>query len=37
MNTWILNKLVAPDRIHFTAKGYDLIAQMLFEALKNCL
>ena len=37
MNRWVEKKLAAPDRIHFTAKGYRLIAQMLFEALKNYL
>lgn len=37
INTWVAKQLAAPDRIHFTQKGYTLIGEWLFEALKNCL
>ena len=37
INTWVVKKLAAADRIHFTPKGYTVIGEMLFEALKNCL
>lgn len=37
INTWMTKQLAAPDRIHFTQKGYTLIGEWLFEALKNCL
>lgn len=37
INTWVINKNAEPDRIHFTPKGYKLIAGWLFEALRNCL
>ncbi len=30
---WKTNKLMRPDRIHFTAEGYQLIADMLFNAI----
>jgi lysophospholipase L1-like esterase len=37
VNTWFAKKLAAPDRIHFTQKGYTVIGEWLFEAVKNCL
>ena len=37
INTWVVKKLAAADKIHFTQKGYTIIGEMLFEAVKNCL
>ena len=32
INTWFQRKMAAPDRIHFTGKGYNMFADWLFEA-----
>lgn len=37
INNWYLQKLASPDRIHYTAKGYDKFSQWLFEAFVNCM
>jgi lysophospholipase L1-like esterase len=37
MGSWVQNKLAGPDKIHFTAKGYDLLAQWFFTAFVNAI
>jgi lysophospholipase L1-like esterase len=37
INGWYQRKLAAADRIHFTAQGYNLFADWLFEAFSACL
>lgn len=37
INTWYQRKLAAPDRVHFTAKGYTMFADWLFDAFTSCL
>jgi lysophospholipase L1-like esterase len=37
INSWSQQKMAAPDRIHFTAKGYSMFADWLFEAFTVCL
>ncbi len=32
INSWYLQKLAAPDRVHYSAKGYEKFAQWLFDA-----
>ena len=37
INNWILQKLAAPDRVHFTARGYGVFAQWFYEAFTRCI
>jgi lysophospholipase L1-like esterase len=37
MNSWVQNKLARPDGIHFTAKGYSVLAQWFFTAFVNAI
>jgi lysophospholipase L1-like esterase len=37
MGSWVQSKLAGPDRIHFTAKGYDLLAEWFFTAFVNAI
>ena len=37
INSWYQRKLAAADRVHFTAKGYNLFADWLFEAFCTSL
>lgn len=37
INDWYLRKLAAADRVHFTANGYNLLSDWLFEAFTGCL
>ena len=36
INSWYQQKLAAADRVHFTAKGYNLFADWLFDAFTAC-
>jgi lysophospholipase L1-like esterase len=37
MNGWVDSKMAGPDKIHFTAKGYSVLAQWLFNAFINAV
>jgi lysophospholipase L1-like esterase len=37
INSWFAKKMVQPDRIHFTAKGYGMLAEWLFTAFINSM
>lgn len=37
INSWYQQKLAAADRVHFTAKGYNLFANWLFQAFSACI
>jgi len=37
INTWFQRKMAAPDRVHFTGKGYNMFADWLFEAFAASL
>ena len=37
INEWYRKNLAEPDRIHFTARGYRVFADWLFQAFTNCL
>ncbi len=37
INRWVEKKLAQPDRIHFTDKGYEILADWLFTAFTNSM
>ena len=37
INGWFAKKIAQPDRIHFTAKGYEMLADWLFTAFINSM
>ncbi len=37
INKWSQNKIVQPDRIHFNAKGYEMLAGWLFKAFVSAM
>ncbi|UAY52425.1 DUF459 domain-containing protein [Ferruginibacter albus] len=37
INSWVQKKLAQPDRIHFTPKGYTILADWLFTAFINSM
>ncbi len=37
INNWFQRKMVAPDRVHFSAKGYTMFADWLFDAFSACM
>ncbi len=37
VNTWFQKKMAAPDRVHFTGKGYTMFADWLFDAFTVCM
>ena len=37
INAWYLQKLAAPDRVHYSAKGYAKFAQWLFDAFVKAM
>ena len=37
INTWIQRKMVEPDRVHFTARGYKMFADWFFQAFTACM
>ena len=37
INNWYQRNMAAPDRVHFTAKGYTMFADWLFQAFSACL
>ena len=37
IGSWVTKKLAQPDRIHFTAKGYEMLADWLFTAFTNAM
>ncbi len=37
INTWMQRKMVEPDRVHFTARGYMMFADWLFQAFISCM
>ena len=37
INNWYQRKMAAPDRVHFTGKGYNMFADWLFEAFAASL
>lgn len=37
INNWYQQKMAAPDRVHFSAKGYLIFSDWLFQAFTACL
>jgi len=37
MDTWYKNGLAQKDRVHFTAKGYQLVGDLFYQALNDTL
>lgn len=37
INNWVQRKMAAPDRVHFNGKGYNMLADLLFEAFAASL
>jgi lysophospholipase L1-like esterase len=35
VHTWLKEDLMKKDKLHFTTKGYQLIGDLLFEAIMN--
>lgn len=37
MNRWVSDRLAAPDHVHFTAQGYGMFSQWLFDAFTKII
>ena len=37
VNAWFQKKMAAPDRVHFTGKGYTMFADWLFDSFTACM